>query len=207
MDFTSVYRSEATGSSIGTSFNSIPYSNGSTGQLSETKFSAQNSRVGLRIDSRGQRHQGAGLPGDGLPRQRPDEPLRDEQRGHAPHAQLLRRREERPLGAPRRPGLEPDDAQPHRDLSDSVGYLLHEQHGHELPDRPHLGAPAPDPAGLPCDGRAHLRPLARESRPVRGGLATLPSAFTATEVDTGAATTSRTSSPTSSERSPSTPRP
>jgi hypothetical protein len=51
MDFTSVYRSEATGSAIGTSFNSIPYSNGSTGQLSETKFSAQNSRVGLRVDS------------------------------------------------------------------------------------------------------------------------------------------------------------
>ncbi len=51
MDFTSVYRNEATGSSIGTSFNSIPYSNGSTGQLSETKFSAQNSRVGLRVDS------------------------------------------------------------------------------------------------------------------------------------------------------------
>jgi hypothetical protein len=51
MDFTGVYRSEATGSSIGSSFNSIPYSNGSTGQLSETKFSAQNSRFGLRIDS------------------------------------------------------------------------------------------------------------------------------------------------------------
>jgi len=51
MDFTGVYRSEATGSAIGTSFNSIPYSNGSNGQLSETKFSAQNSRVGLRIDS------------------------------------------------------------------------------------------------------------------------------------------------------------
>ena len=52
MDFTGVYRNEATGSSIGTGFGSIPYSNGSTGQLSETKFSAQNSRVGLRIDSK-----------------------------------------------------------------------------------------------------------------------------------------------------------
>jgi hypothetical protein len=51
LDFTAVYRNEATGSAIGTSFNSIPYSNGSTGQLSETKFSAQNSRVGLRIDA------------------------------------------------------------------------------------------------------------------------------------------------------------
>jgi hypothetical protein len=51
LDFTGVYRSEATGSAIGTSFNSIPYSNGSTGQLSETKFSAQNSRLGLRVDS------------------------------------------------------------------------------------------------------------------------------------------------------------
>jgi len=51
MDFTGVYRNESTGSSIGSSFNSIPYSNGSTGQLSETKFSAQNSRLGLRVDS------------------------------------------------------------------------------------------------------------------------------------------------------------
>jgi hypothetical protein len=51
LDFTGVYRNEATGSAIGTSFNSIPYSNGSTGQLSETKFSAQNSRLGLRVDS------------------------------------------------------------------------------------------------------------------------------------------------------------
>lgn len=51
LDFTGVYRNEATGSAIGTGFNSIPYSNGSTGQLSETKFSAQNSRLGLRVDS------------------------------------------------------------------------------------------------------------------------------------------------------------
>jgi hypothetical protein len=51
MDFTGVYRNENTGSAIGSSFGSVPYANGSTGQLSETKFSAQNSRVGLRIDS------------------------------------------------------------------------------------------------------------------------------------------------------------
>jgi hypothetical protein len=44
MDFTGVYRNEFTGSAIGTTFNAIPYTNGSTGQLSETKFSAQNSR-------------------------------------------------------------------------------------------------------------------------------------------------------------------
>lgn len=52
MDFTGVYRNENTGGAIGSSFGSVPYSNGSTGQLSETKFSAQNSRVGLRIDSK-----------------------------------------------------------------------------------------------------------------------------------------------------------
>jgi hypothetical protein len=51
MDFTGVYRNVTTGSSIGSSFGSVPFSNSSTGQLSETKFSAQNSRVGLRIDS------------------------------------------------------------------------------------------------------------------------------------------------------------
>ncbi len=51
MDFTGVYRNENTGGSIGSSFGSVPFENSSTGQLSETKFSAQNSRVGLRIDS------------------------------------------------------------------------------------------------------------------------------------------------------------
>jgi hypothetical protein len=51
MDFTGVYRNENTGGAIGSSFGSVPFSNGSTGQLSETKFSAQNSRIGLRIDS------------------------------------------------------------------------------------------------------------------------------------------------------------
>ncbi len=52
LDLTGVYRNESTGSAIGTSFNSIPYANGSTGQLSETKLSAQNSRIGLRVDSK-----------------------------------------------------------------------------------------------------------------------------------------------------------
>ena len=52
LDMTGVYRNEATGSAIGTSFNSIPYANGSTGQLSETKLSVQNSRLGLRVDSK-----------------------------------------------------------------------------------------------------------------------------------------------------------
>jgi len=51
MDFTGVYRSTSTGSAIGTGFGSIPYANSSLGQMSETKFSAQNSRVGLRVDS------------------------------------------------------------------------------------------------------------------------------------------------------------
>lgn len=51
MDFTGVYRNETTGSSIGSSFGSVPYSNTEAAQLSETKFSAQNSRIGLRIDS------------------------------------------------------------------------------------------------------------------------------------------------------------
>jgi hypothetical protein len=50
-DFTSVYRSTNVGSGISTNFAGIPYSNTSAGQLSETRMSAQNSRLGLRIDS------------------------------------------------------------------------------------------------------------------------------------------------------------
>ena len=51
MDFTTVYRSTNVGSGIGTNFSGIPYSNTSGGRLSETRFSAQNSRLGLKIDS------------------------------------------------------------------------------------------------------------------------------------------------------------
>jgi hypothetical protein len=51
MDFTTVYRSTNVGSGIGTNFAGIPFANTSGGRLSETRFSAQNSRIGLRIDS------------------------------------------------------------------------------------------------------------------------------------------------------------
>jgi hypothetical protein len=51
MDFTSFTRGTNVGSGIGTNFAGIPFSNTSAGRLSESKFSAQNSRIGLRIDS------------------------------------------------------------------------------------------------------------------------------------------------------------
>ena len=52
VDFTSVYRSTNVGSGIGTSFGSIPFNGASpAGRLSELRFSAQNSRIGLKIDA------------------------------------------------------------------------------------------------------------------------------------------------------------
>jgi hypothetical protein len=51
LDLTTVFRSTDVGSGIGTGFASIPYSNTSAGQLSETRFSAQNSRLGLKVES------------------------------------------------------------------------------------------------------------------------------------------------------------
>jgi hypothetical protein len=51
LDFTGVYRSTNTGGAIGTGFSGIPFNNTAAGQLSETRFSAQNSRLGLRVDS------------------------------------------------------------------------------------------------------------------------------------------------------------
>src|ERR1017187_4003592 len=49
MDFTSVTRGTLNGGDIGTSFASFPSSNTASGQLSETRFSAKNSRLGLRM--------------------------------------------------------------------------------------------------------------------------------------------------------------
>lgn len=51
MDFTFIGRSTNTGSGIGTGFGSIPYGNNYAGRISESNFSAQNSRIGLRVDS------------------------------------------------------------------------------------------------------------------------------------------------------------
>jgi len=51
MDMTAVFRSTNVGSGIGTNFGSIPLSNTTQGKLTETRFSAQNSRVGFRFDS------------------------------------------------------------------------------------------------------------------------------------------------------------
>ncbi|HXM43623.1 MAG TPA: hypothetical protein VN924_20465 [Bryobacteraceae bacterium] len=53
MDLTSVFRSADEGSGIGSSFGSTPYNNVSTGlgKLSELRFSAQNSRIGARVDA------------------------------------------------------------------------------------------------------------------------------------------------------------
>jgi hypothetical protein len=53
MDFTTVTRSTNPGSGIGTSFGSIPFSTPSNvqGNQSETRFSPQNSRIGLRADA------------------------------------------------------------------------------------------------------------------------------------------------------------
>jgi hypothetical protein len=54
MDFTSVWRSRDGGSGIGTNFAGMPFRTASTfqGNLSETRFSMQNSRVGFRVDAK-----------------------------------------------------------------------------------------------------------------------------------------------------------
>jgi hypothetical protein len=50
MDLTSVFRSTAPGSGIGTNFGSIPYKNTTQGNLTEFRMSGQNSRIGSRVD-------------------------------------------------------------------------------------------------------------------------------------------------------------
>src|SRR5579864_887628 len=51
MDFTGVFRTSNPGSGIGTNFGSIPYNTSITGNIDEFRLSAQNSRVGLRVDA------------------------------------------------------------------------------------------------------------------------------------------------------------
>src|SRR5712664_688775 len=51
VDFTSITRSTNLGSGIATSFGAIPYSNTTQGRLSEFHFSAQYSRLSLKVDA------------------------------------------------------------------------------------------------------------------------------------------------------------
>jgi len=52
LDFTAVYRSTNGGSGIGTNFGSVPLSSTPQGQLSELRLSAQNARIGFRVDAK-----------------------------------------------------------------------------------------------------------------------------------------------------------
>ena len=52
LDLMGVYRSTDVGSGLGTSFSGIPFSNTTAGKLSETRISAQNSRLSLRVNGR-----------------------------------------------------------------------------------------------------------------------------------------------------------
>lgn len=50
MDFTPFFRDKNAGSSMGSNFGSVPYNNVANGNLSESKYTVQNSRLGLRVD-------------------------------------------------------------------------------------------------------------------------------------------------------------
>ena len=52
MDLTGVFRTTAPGTGIGTNFGSIPYGNTIPGKLTELRLSAQNSRIGARVDAK-----------------------------------------------------------------------------------------------------------------------------------------------------------
>jgi hypothetical protein len=52
MDLTNTWRSTNSGASLATNFGNFPYNNAVTGRLSEDKISAQNSRLGLRVDAK-----------------------------------------------------------------------------------------------------------------------------------------------------------
>ena len=52
LDLTDVFRTEGTGNGIGTTFGGVPYNNSlPAAGLTEDRFSAQNSRIGMRVDA------------------------------------------------------------------------------------------------------------------------------------------------------------
>src|SRR5216684_819575 len=51
VDITSINRTTNVGSGIGTSFGGIPFNNGATGRLTESRLSTQNSRLSLKVNS------------------------------------------------------------------------------------------------------------------------------------------------------------
>lgn len=51
MDLTNTWRSTNSGASLKTNFGNFPYNNTAQGRLTEDRFSAQNSRIGFRVDA------------------------------------------------------------------------------------------------------------------------------------------------------------
>ena len=64
IDFTTVFRSAAAGSGIGTNFGSIPYNTTATARLTELRMNPQNSRIGARLDWQELEEELAGAPID-----------------------------------------------------------------------------------------------------------------------------------------------
>ncbi len=52
VDITSINRTTNVGSGIGTNFGSIPFNNGTTGRLTESRLSTQNSRLSLKVNTK-----------------------------------------------------------------------------------------------------------------------------------------------------------
>ena len=169
MDFTGVFRTADGGSSIGTNFGSTPYNNVSTGlgKLSEFRFSAQNSRIGARIDANVHGTKVlAYWESDFLGTQSTNAGVSSQQR-QLPHPRLFRGPDEGQVGDPRWPIVEHADAGTHGHLAAAGRPLLHPGHGHELPSGPVLDPSSAVPRRLSRQPDRDFGSVARDRRPVR----------------------------------------
>ena len=182
MDLTSVVRDGNIGSSIATNFGAVPLSNTVNGQLRDYRFSSQNSRLGLRLDSK---PYGMSVLGyletdfQGLvPGNVAVSSNSDTERLRLFWVNLRKSK----LGAAGRPVLEHADAKPQGALPAAGRRLLHTGRRLELSRRAHLEPQSPGTGGLHANETVALGVSVEASDQYGGGSSgagtvTLPSAL------------------------------
>jgi hypothetical protein len=181
MDFTAILRSKNVGSGLGTNFGAIPFKDSVNGNLSEYRLSAQNSRLGARLDTE---VRGVNLLGY----------LETDFLGYTPGNAAVTSNSDslrlRLFWAKLRKGkfevlaavVEPVDAQPKGNLPSTRRSLLDAGCRSQHPGGVDLGAQSATPIDVPPERYGESRVLGGSRRTIRGwlrrgGAITLPSAL------------------------------
>ena len=165
MDLTAVWRDKNAGSSLGSNFGSVPYNNAVAGNLSEFRFTPQNSRLGFRADADWKGAHVIGYNEFDFLGTSASNGIGVTNGAFVPRLRLfwvdVRKGE---WEVPRRPKLEYADSQSQRHFGSAWRPFLFAGDRRKLHGWSHLDTPTGSPRPLSPQQHCNGRPLAGESR-------------------------------------------